>query len=69
MPRDAVLMGSVACTVNTNLRKGHTFPIIRIKFLFWRGLEKQFTAPSVHYVGIKTLSTQSVFRTIGAICW
>ena len=36
MPRDAVLMGSVACTVGVNLSKGHTNLIIWIKFLFKR---------------------------------
>lgn len=36
MPRDAVLMGSVACTVNTKLRKGGIYSIILIKIIFCR---------------------------------
>ena len=40
MPRDAVLMGSVACTVNAKLRKEGTYSIILIK-LFLAGDGKQ----------------------------
>ena len=33
MPRDAVLMGSVACTVGAKLRKGGTYSIILVKII------------------------------------
>lgn len=36
MPRDAVLMGRVACTVNAKLRKGGTYSIIFVKIIFTR---------------------------------